>query len=235
MDELSVSKTDALTVSAWMRPDVLAFRNTEGSGYVHWLGKGEGSGETGQQEWVFRMYSEDNTEGRHNRISFYVFNPEGRLGIGSYFEDPVTPGEWIHVAGIADHGRISIHKNGLVPPRCFQYQGDGPCTSQSDPQTGQRLIVNPRKGTVPLRMGTRDGRSYFEGALARVRIWSRPLSEAEIGDLYVLDKVPLEGLVAEYLLSEGMGVIARDTAGTNHGIIYGATWAPPRPPRRRSA
>ena len=39
---------------------------------------------------------------RRNRISFYVFNPDGHLGVGSYFQDPVIQGEWIHVLGIAD-------------------------------------------------------------------------------------------------------------------------------------
>ena len=87
-DDFSVSKTGELTVSAWLKPDVLDFPNSEGTGYVHWMGKGD----AGQQEWVLRMYSLDNTETppRPNRISFYVFNPQGGLGVGSHFQDPVT-------------------------------------------------------------------------------------------------------------------------------------------------
>src|SRR5579864_7285019 len=67
--------SNGLTVSAWMRPDTLSFPNSEGSGYVYWLGKGS----RGRQEWVFRMYNRTNTENppRPNRISFYVFNPDG--------------------------------------------------------------------------------------------------------------------------------------------------------------
>ena len=38
--ELSVPFTGALTIEAWIRPDALGFPRTEGSGYVHWLGKG---------------------------------------------------------------------------------------------------------------------------------------------------------------------------------------------------
>jgi hypothetical protein len=52
-------------------------------GYVHWLGKGKGTGDTGQQEWVFRMYNLDNTTEtppRPNHISYYVFNREGGEG-----------------------------------------------------------------------------------------------------------------------------------------------------------
>src|SRR3954454_6521354 len=61
-DALSISTTGTLTVSAWINPAILTFPQTEGTGYVHFLGKGEGAGTTGQQEWVFRMYSQGNTE-----------------------------------------------------------------------------------------------------------------------------------------------------------------------------
>jgi hypothetical protein len=83
----SVADNSALTVSAWIRPDVVNFPNFEGTHYVHWMGKGEGSGSMGQQEWAFRMYNPDDTQEdppRPNRISFYVFNLEGGLGVGSY-------------------------------------------------------------------------------------------------------------------------------------------------------
>jgi hypothetical protein len=38
--DFSVATTNSLSVSAWMRPDVLTFPNYESTGYVHWLGKG---------------------------------------------------------------------------------------------------------------------------------------------------------------------------------------------------
>src|SRR5581483_12350138 len=84
---------DGLTVSAWIRPDVLTFPVEEQQGYVHWLGKGA----PGNYEWVFRMYGADTTAladtnhpekgTRAGRISFYVFDASGGLGIGSYFQD----------------------------------------------------------------------------------------------------------------------------------------------------
>jgi hypothetical protein len=78
--DFSVGMCGALTVSGWIRPATLLFANTEGSGYVHWLGKGE----SGRHEWTFRMYSQGNAEDRGNHISFYVFNPAGDQGVGSY-------------------------------------------------------------------------------------------------------------------------------------------------------
>src|SRR2546427_348140 len=117
--DFSVTR-NGLTVPAWMRPDTLSFPNSEGSGYVYWMGKGS----RGRQEWVFRMYNRTNTENppRPNRISFYVFNPDGGLGVGSYFQDPVKPGGWIQVTGVADSERTSIYKDGELQ-RCDQYQG----------------------------------------------------------------------------------------------------------------
>src|SRR5262249_25542160 len=55
--DYSIATTGALSVAAWMRPDTLNFPRWEGTGYVHWLGKGE----SGQQEWVLRMYNRDGT------------------------------------------------------------------------------------------------------------------------------------------------------------------------------
>jgi hypothetical protein len=51
-EDFSVANSGELTVSAWLRPDVLNFDSTEGTGYVHWMGKGD----TGQQEWTIRIW-----------------------------------------------------------------------------------------------------------------------------------------------------------------------------------
>ncbi|MGH9197117.1 MAG: hypothetical protein ACRD1T_15435, partial [Acidimicrobiia bacterium] len=99
--DFSLATTGQLTVSVWMKPAALYFPTTEGNGYVHWLGKGGPN----QQEWAFRIYSKDTTHAenprrcdpgepfittRQNRISFYVFPPEGGQGVGSYFQYAYT-------------------------------------------------------------------------------------------------------------------------------------------------
>jgi hypothetical protein len=76
--DYSIPTTGALSVAAWMRPDTLNFPHWEETGYVYWIGKGD----SGQQEWAFRMYNRDNTTEnppRPNRSSVYVFNPDGGL------------------------------------------------------------------------------------------------------------------------------------------------------------
>lgn len=211
--DFSVPTTGALTVSAWMRPDTLTFPQAEGTGYVHWMGKGE----AGRQEWVFRMYNLQNTETpeRPNRISFYVFNPGPGKGVGSYFQEEVTAGEWIHVVGAADDQRTYIYRDGVFK-RCDRYRGpaDGDCQSHD-------LVIQPQHGTAPLRIGTRDFHSFFQGSIRDVRIWSRLLSDAEIAGLHAGDGVPQDGLVAEFRLNQDVAV---DGTGQHNGVIEGATW-----------
>jgi hypothetical protein len=108
--DLSVATTGALTVAAFIRPAALSFPHIEGTRYVHWMGKGE----PGRHECVLRMYSKFNSENRANRISFYVFNQEGHRGVGAYVQEWVTPGLWIHIAGVADGERINLFENGIL-------------------------------------------------------------------------------------------------------------------------
>jgi len=223
--DFSIPTTGQLTVSAWMKPAALYFPTTEGNGYVHWLGKGRPT----EQEWAFRIYSKDTTHEenprrcepnepfittRQNRISFYVFNPAGGQGVGSYFQyaytrcdllpQPLRAGEWIHVVGIADGERTNIFRNGI----------------RMDSDT--YATITPVAGTAPLRMGTREaGESHFLGGLAEVRIWNRALSDEEVSDLYHFNTVPSE-LVAEWLLNEETGATALETIGGRHGTIFGA-------------
>lgn len=51
--DFSVATTGQISISAWIRPDVLTFPVSQSTGYIHWMGKGE----SGQHEWVFRMYN----------------------------------------------------------------------------------------------------------------------------------------------------------------------------------
>jgi hypothetical protein len=197
----SVATTSSLTVAAWIRPDVLTFPNSESTGYVHWMGKGG----IGEQEWTFRMYNATTTDvpPRPNRISFYVFNPQPGKGVGSYFQEPVQPGEWIHVAGITDGQNISIYKNGVF--------------KKSESYAG---IITPQHGTAPLRIGTRDFNSFFLGAIRGVQVWNRALTAAEV-QMLSSDSIPAAGLVADYRLDQDIAV---DATGLHNGRIVGGSW-----------
>lgn len=225
--DYSLATTGELSVAAWIRPDTLNFPRWEKTGYVHWLGKGVGAG---QQEWTFRMYNRDGTTEhppRPNRISFYVFNPEGGLGVGSFFQDTLQEGSWIFVVGIADSTRTFMYRDGQYR-RCDTYRGPKaghcPIHFQPPPNDQLQLEIDPIAGSSPLRLGTRDLNSFFEGGLSRVRIWNRALSADEVAALYSADAAPSDGLVAEFLLNADTGTTANDSAQGNDGTIVGAAW-----------
>jgi len=166
---------EGLTVEAWMRPDVLIFPGETDDAYVMWLGKGE----KGEFEWGFRFYSRHST--RPNRISAYIWNADGGLGSGAYFQDELKVHEWVHVVGVYDPGSadnpgagVAIYKNG-------QLRGN-PATSKG--ALYSTYNVRPRKGTAPVRLGTRDLRSFLTGGLDEVAIYPRKLRAAEIQENY---------------------------------------------------
>jgi hypothetical protein len=168
---------EGLTVEVWVRPDVLEFEGDTADPYIFWLGKGEAK----QQEWGFRFYS-GKSKDRPNRVSAYIFNPEGGLGAGAYFQDKLTAGEWIHVVACFDPGDsdtkgagVHIYKNGvhrLEPPSAGALY--------NNPQ----WQIKPGHGTAPLRLGTRDTKSFLSGGLDEAAIYPRVLSSKEILENY---------------------------------------------------
>jgi hypothetical protein len=229
--DYSVSTTGELTISAWLRPDTLNFPSVEsGKDYIHWLGKGDLSGASGNEEWTFRMYNQHDPVdigSRSNRISFYVFNPQGGPGVGSYVQVPVHRGRWLHVLGMTDGSRTFFYRDGQYI-RCDTYRGpakDGCEIHYQDSNNTMQLVIEPQAGSAPLRLGTKDLGSFLEGGLTRVRLWSRVLNASEISSLYASDTVPLDGLVAEFLLNADTGMTAVDSAQGNDGSLVNATWA----------
>lgn len=169
----SVTTTGAITLEAWIRPDVLQFPDEEGSGYVHWGGKGS----SGQHEYVFRMYSKVNSENRPNRISGYSFNLNGGLGAGSFFQDPVSAGGWIHYALVINTknrsstystGYTKVFKNGVL----------------RDQDALTSYDITPGNGTAPLRYGTRDFNSYFPGAISKMAVYDYELTSTQLAKHY---------------------------------------------------
>jgi hypothetical protein len=172
---LSPATRGVLTLEAWMRPDALDFpKKEEGRGYLHWMGKGE----SGNHEYVARFYSKTGTD-RPNRISGYLFNPSGGQGAGSYFEETVTKGAWIHYVLVINanaksdkfpNGYTRIYRNGTrMATDNLDYRG---------------TVIVPERGTAPFRVATRDRGSFFEGAIGKVAIYGKELSRKRIEQHY---------------------------------------------------
>jgi hypothetical protein len=160
-----------LTVEVWMRPDVLEFRGERPDAdhaYIHWLGKAA----TGQVEWGFRFYSRH--AGRHNRISAYIWNPDGDLGAGAYVEQPLVARRWLYLVATYDdprqpNARVRLYKDGTPSPH-----------NNSSGTLYATFGIRPRHGQAPVRLGTRDLRSFLTGGLSEVAIYPRVLTAVEI-------------------------------------------------------
>jgi Concanavalin A-like lectin/glucanases superfamily len=165
-----------LTVEAWMRPDALEFPGDTNDPYIHWMGKGI----SGQSEWALRFYSSNST--RPNRISAYVFNLDGGLGSGAYFEDHLKVGEWIHVVACYEPYRanartgVMIYKNGEFRK--------GPSQKGSSGTLYSEYKIVPTHGPEPLRIGANHLKHFFQGGLDEVAIYPRVLTSSEIREHY---------------------------------------------------
>ncbi len=173
-----------LTVQAWLRPDQLNFPVERGSEYIYWLGKGE----TGTFEWGFRLYKKDSS--RPNRISAYIWNPDGKLGAGAYFEEPITPGRWINVVAVYQppgrNAGVQIYRDGVFkngPPKV--------------PTMYRSYQVTPRHGGAPLTAGLSRSQEFLDRRTGRGRNLSA-LSHAR-GDP---DELPARHLDGELTLSK---------------------------------
>jgi hypothetical protein len=179
---------NGLTVEVWMRPDVLSFGQASPDSvqnpYIYWLGKGE----PGRYEWALRFYSSEpdsSPDARPNRISAYIWSPSGGEGAGAYVQESIAVGEWIHIVACYEPGDkdtcppkgVLIYKNGQRKNGPFDIGTlyCNPC-----------FAVLPANGSAPLRLGTRDRRSYFRGALDEVAIYPRVLTPDEILENYTL-------------------------------------------------
>ncbi len=163
-----------LSVELWLRPDRLDFPGEGANTYIHWLGKSEAE----RHEWGFRFYNLADPQ-RPNRISAYIWNADGGLGAGAYFQDPLQVGQWIYIVACFPPGDantqptpgVQIYKNAALrngPPDTG--------TLYADPKW--RIV--PKRGTAPVRLGKRDGNTMLIGALDEVAIYPRILSPDEI-------------------------------------------------------
>lgn len=163
------------TVEAWMRPDVLEFTGEGEDGYIHWLGKGE----AGKMEWAFRFYPKKSS--RPNRVSAYIFNNGPGLGSGAYVEEDIKTGKWMHIVAVFDPGDASNPKAGVSIYKDGKLAGN---PANSPGALYKAYEIKPVAGDAPLRLGTRDKKSFFTGALDEVAIYPRALTAREVADNY---------------------------------------------------
>lgn len=212
----SIPTTGRLTFEAWIRPDVLEFPDTESTGYVNWAGK-TGAGATNDAEWLTRMYSKTTTDvpPRPHRVSGYAFNPDGGLGTGGYFEDPLALGEWIHVVFVVN----KADAGGSYPDGYGKLYKNGVLRRQENLDVGG-VSITPGNGTAPFRIGSaRAQSSFFKGAIAKPAIYSYELTAAQILEHYNTMKLSL-ALSQDAAVLVGPGAqAASSSASANNATV----------------
>lgn len=170
-DDFSVATSGkGLSVEVWMRPDALDFKGDEADPpqeYLHWLGKGE----KGHYEWGFRFYRRRSAP---NRISAYVWNPDGKLGAGAYVEDRLIEGAWIYLVATYDDPR--------TPDAQVRLYKDGAAGSHNESSGAlyKSYDITPKHGPAPVRLGTRNLRGFLTGGLEEIALYPRVLGAEEI-------------------------------------------------------
>ena len=124
------------------------------------------------------MYSTENAEDRPNRISGYAFNPAGGLGAGSYFQDGIRAGDWIHYVLVINTAATS----GEYPHGYTKVFRDGVLRDQDD----LSLTAGHRSGPGRCAPAHRDKHleSFFQGGIGKVAVYSHELSPERIARHY---------------------------------------------------
>lgn len=202
-----------MTIHLEFRPDILDFPKTEGTDpYASFIGKNNPTGN--KREWSLRIYNKSST--RPNRIAGYIFTPDKTNGVGSYFQVPLTIGEWIKVTMVTDRDYVYLYKNGVVTKcRAYSYISIIKSGCETDPYRP----VYPEYRNEPMRIGTDYLKSYFLGAYREIRKYDRPFSSAEVLSLANGTFTDTKNLV--FWHNYGLGN-ATDQSGKGHdGVLHG--------------
>lgn len=176
------SAASAWTVECWVKFDNAAMPNAQAVSddvdgiYVHWMGVGTKSSPTlGNQEWVARVYNDrTGSVNRPRWVSGYACSwTGGGLGCGQAYTDGWESRTWHHYVFIVDHvtRKVGLWWDGV--------QAHG-WVSMDDPKY---MIDLAYKG-APLRVGTRDLKSFLQGSVGKLATYTYKLSPARIAEHY---------------------------------------------------
>jgi len=165
---LQLTRTGILTIEAWMCPAAYDYPKTEGDGYVYWMGQGT----PGNYVWSARMYNRSAAT-RSQRISSYCFNVSGGLGAGSYFQDAIPTGTWVHYVLV-----INTRKTSVTYPTGYTKIYRDSVLRDTDSLQGYTIV--PGKSKAPLRVATRDLHSFFKGSIGKVAVYDYELTPSQL-------------------------------------------------------
>ena len=190
---LSIPTTGNFTWEMWIQPTVLNFPNNVLGDYVNVMGKCISHPNTGLCEWQARMYNTTASQSRCNRMSAYVFNPNGGSGSGADWQPVcglIQTNEWLHIVGeyTTDPTKTPTDcTNGSTYPGAINVWVNGVLWDQAaHGQTGcmGQFNVVPQATSSQFNIGTVDMQSWFEGAIGKVAIYNYLLTQTQITKHY---------------------------------------------------
>jgi hypothetical protein len=193
-DDPSLDGMDALTLSAWVK--------TPGGGTGGVISKfNHQNGVDTDDSYGLRVLDTGKVDLLYKIGSTYVH---------THSVPTVTDDSWHHIVGVytGSAGRIYIDGNEVPLSRDDPDPG-GPVNESTDD-----LLIGCVK-----KMGSLE--QFFNGKIDNVRIYDRALYAGEIQQLY---EQQLPAPIAHWKLDEGGGIVAYDSVGTNHGVVYGPNW-----------
>ena len=151
----SLDAPNSVTIAAWVKPRV---------SFPGFIGNG-------RNEWAALVNKGSTWGGENYSIAFgayyYVFGQGSGFRVPALDDSVLTPGTWIHVAMVqdVDAGRGTIFINGV---------------------RDHSVVSSPVSSTNadPLHIGVfRPGMVGIDGKLDEIRVWTRPLADAEVAAL----------------------------------------------------
>jgi hypothetical protein len=184
---LSVPTTHSLTWEGWINADTLQFPSATSSsdGYIDWMGKCADYSPT--CEWEARMYSTTTPESRPNRMSAYIFNPTANLGSAADWQPAnnlIKASTWYYVVG--EYTTLSApsdcQNTSMYPGSINVWVNGLEWNHSSHGQTGcmSQYNVIPAANSSPLNIGTMAQDTWFPGAVGKVAVYNKLLTQAQI-------------------------------------------------------
>jgi hypothetical protein len=142
-------------------------------------------------EWEARLYN--TSSDRCNRFSAYVFNPTAGLGSGAYWQPTcglIQAGQWYHVVG--EYTTLSqpsgCQNAGQYPGVINIWLNGVPWNQSRHGQTGcfSQYNIVPVANNSPVNVGTMAMDAWFQGAIGKLAIYDKLLSQAQITSHYML-------------------------------------------------
>ena len=146
--------------------------------------------------------------------------------------ESINDGKWHHVVVVWDYsgsgttGTGKMYVDGTDATESSSYNANGNDLNSNKLYIGKANNLDGSNG---------ETKNYFDGSLKDIAIFDEALSASEVSALYndgsgnspgVVGGIVQSSLIGSWELNEGSGsTVSDESANSNHGTIYGATWA----------